>query len=333
MSGIPMRFNSLVLQTTSRCNARCAMCYQSVGPRGSELWGIQQLEPDLIERVVREARSIPTLVPRLHFAGGEAFLDIEGAIRLVELGKKYQYEEITCTTNCYWGVSEKRASEIAERLRDAGMTGAELSWDHWHKPYITPERMRNVIVAMHRVGILITLRILTSRKHSVAEALGDLDGTWELADRIITGPVFNSGRANREINPDELYGGDDFEDTDVCHSYLNLTVTPTGDVFPCCAGMDMTDNYQFGSAKQESIRDIAERMIRNSWLRQLVFDGVASFDDVLDKAGVSNGAECGGMCGRCWKVFSNPDATDAIVQSTRESQRSRIQQGLDALRR
>jgi len=55
---MPVTFQALVVESTSICNAKCAMCYQSAGPKGSDVWGRSSLSSAEIETVVRDAEKI-----------------------------------------------------------------------------------------------------------------------------------------------------------------------------------------------------------------------------------------------------------------------------------
>ena len=330
MEAFPLRFNSLVVETTTRCNARCAMCYQSVGPKGSDNWGIAELDTKILQQVIRDARGIESLFPRFHVSGGEAFIDFDAVISLISTAQECDYHEITCTTNGFWGSTLQRAEAKALELRNAGLTNMELSWDYWHRDYISTDRVSNVLRAAYECGIDVTLRLLTSRTHGVLEALEGLGDSWELAERITWGPVFRSGRAAAEMDADEFHPST-FDPQDSCHSFLNLTVNAKGDVSPCCAGFDQTDHADLGNIRTESIKTIADRMIKTAWLRQLVFEGIASFDSVLSEAGAKPDVEAASMCQLCWETFRNADSTQAIKDHARKVQQQTLMQVLSSM--
>ena len=104
LATMPMRFAGLVLENTNRCNARCAMCYQSSGPKGSDVLGQAHLPFEVMARLIREARQIPTLAPRFHLAGGEAFMHPEECLALFMIAKDAGYLDLTATTNAFWAL-------------------------------------------------------------------------------------------------------------------------------------------------------------------------------------------------------------------------------------
>ena len=328
---MPMYFNALVIETTTKCNARCAMCYQGVGPKGSDRWGTVSLTTGEVARVLRDAAGIETLRRRFHLSGGEAFLNFDDCVGLFQDARAQGFTELTCTTNAYWSHARGRALSYAMRLRAAGVTNIEVSWDEWHAPFIRPEAIDNCLIACSEVGIETTLRVLSSRRHSLEEALAALSPeALDTAGRITCGPVFPSGRAAGELDREDFYrssGGLDGS----CHSYLNLTVNQRGDVFPCCAGMDQTDLYRFGNIREESIASIAAAMNRSYMLRTIVFQGISSLDPILSAAGIELSSDYANICHKCWSIFSDEHAVRAIVAHFREMERSAVLKAVEAL--
>lgn len=312
MASMPMRFAGLVLENTNRCNARCGMCYQSSGPKGSDVLGKAHLPLPVMLKAIEEAIRIPTLTPRFHLAGGEAFMHMEECIALFQTAQRTGYVDITGTTNAFWARTNHAAQKVTGRLRDVGVTSLEISWDFWHLPYIAGESIGKAIKACFESGIEVNLRILTTKSHNLQEALDALPAdTLELVSRITSSPVFATGRAAQHIDPSDIHpsrGGLD----SACHSTLNLTVNSLGEVFPCCAGFDQTNNYLFGNIHTESIIEIANRINTDPIARVVVFRGVAALLPVLEKAGVAPKGDFKGICELCWTIFSSPDCVQAL---------------------
>lgn len=122
--------------------------------------------------------------------------------------------------------------------------------------------------------------------------------------------MFATGRAARELDPEDFYRQTALDGN--CHAVLNLTVNALGNVFPCCAGIDQTDNYAFGNIRERSIEDIVDRLNRSALVRTIVFHGVASLLPLLERQGIDMGREYNGICHLCWSIFSRPDCVQAI---------------------
>lgn len=326
-----MRFNGLVVETTNRCNAKCGMCYQSAGPKGSEDLGRADLEPTVLTRVIREARSIATLTPRFHLAGGEAFLNIDDCLLLFSTAREAGYRDITATTNGYWARSPGRARQVVRDLRECGVTSLEVSWDVWHEPFIRGTHVAACLEAAREADIETNLRVLTTKSHTLQEALSLLPtGAVSLAHRVTSAPVFATGRASRQVSHDDIHGSEG-DVAGSCHAALNLTVNSFGNVFPCCAGFDQTKEYVLGNVRTESIVDIARRIDADPIVRTVVFRGVSALLPILDAAGVAPDGRAKNMCELCWSIFSSPERVHALRQHSRRAVARALAKTLDAL--
>lgn len=331
MDRMPLTFNALVVEYTTRCTAKCAMCYQAAGPKGSDILKSARLPEDTIRRLICEARSIESLEPRFHITGGEAFLDEDMLLRLVSFARDEGFATLTTTTNAFWAATAERAHETCRRAWEAGLTGMEISWDHWHRPYVDAEAVGNCLDACAATGIDANLRILSSRAHSYAEALALIrSSSLEKAGSVTCAPLHPTGRASRELDLDDIHEQGSLDDT--CHSILNLTVNPRGDVSPCCAGLDQLSAYSFGNVREQPLRDIAERLNRSPIVRTLVFRGVRHLQAAMKEAGAELDGDYRSICHMCWAMFSNPDHVAALEAAMRKRRRDAIGDAISRLR-
>ncbi|WGW06000.1 radical SAM protein [Tropicibacter oceani] len=307
---MPIFYSGLVVENTTRCNAKCAMCYQAAGPKGSDTWGKQALSTDELVQLVRDAIQIETLYPRFHLSGGEAFINVDSCLEVFRAARDVGFLDITTTTNAYWAKRPERAVQVCRALREAGVTSMEISWDYWHSPYITPEAVSNALEITAAHDIETNLRILCTKSHPYSEALDMLrPDALAAASRISGGPVFATGRAATEIDAGDFHRQNDISGN--CHSVLNLTVNAKGNVFPCCAGLDQTD-YVFGNVRDAPISQIAQSLNASPLVRTIVFSGVAALAPMIEEMGVAVGEEYNGICHMCWSIFSNPDRVAAL---------------------
>lgn len=234
----------------------------------------------------------------------------EAAIDLFHEALLMSYSEISTTTNCFWARDSKKADEVLCKGRKAGLTRMEISWDHWHKPFIPQSAISNAIRSCFEYGVSTTLRLLTSRSHSVAESLsGFSDEVLGMTSDISVCPVFPTGRAALELPSDEVFNSGKANGS--CHSVLNLTVNARGNVFPCCAGADQTESLSFGNIREESIVEIATRMNRSDLLRALVFLGPEALVPIVTDVHDST-KKYANMCHLCWTLFSNRETAARI---------------------
>jgi hypothetical protein len=308
----PITYEGLVVESTSRCNAACGMCYQGAGARGSDFIGDHALTVPEIQKLVAEATLIPSLAPKFHLSGGEAFIKVTDAVNVIESARIAGYTEISATTNAYWAADTFKARALATLLRQAGLNRMEISWDIWHQPYIAPVAVNNALRACHAAGIDTNLRVLATADHTVEEALDLLDfSALGLTTLLSSGPVFAVGRG-AGLARDSILGGNE---SGSCHTALHLTVNAKGDVSPCCAGFDQTGAALFGNVKSTPIWKIAEAMNHSLLLRFVVFEGISSLRDVLRANGVDDlDPSYTGICHMCWDIFSQPDRVAILVR-------------------
>lgn len=310
----PLTFGELVVQTTWSCNARCAMCYQSSGPEGSDTFGKASLSVDELAPVIGRALDIPSLAPRFHLVGGEALIRLQDCLVLLSAARDARFQRISATTNGYWGRRPETARRTCDNLRDAGLTRLEISWDHWHLPFIDGDTVSNCLEACARAGIPTTLRILTTRAHGVEEALRYLrPDALEVAGTVHSATVANTGRAARELDQGDIYRHGDL--TENCHRTLSLTINPSGAVFPCCSGFDQTSALAFGNVRERELAEIVARMNRSELLRRVVFEGIGSLVPLIEAAGVELNGMHSSICSLCWTIFSRSDCVAALQAS------------------
>jgi hypothetical protein len=323
---LPMMFQALVVESTTRCNAKCGMCYQGAGPKGSDYLGDAALDVDDIKRVIRSGRSIPSLASRFHMAGGEAFIKIDECVEIFSYASALGWREVSCTTNAYWAADIAKAHGLARRLRDAGLQRAEISWDYWHGPHIPAHAINNCLHAMEANDIQTHLRLLTSRSHSAEEALAMLSpAALAKASAITSAPVFQVGRA-MELPAQDIYTSDQ---NATCHAALNLTVNARGFVYPCCAGFDQTNSELFGNVRDRDIADIAAEINRSLLVRLVVFEGINSLRPILQRLGEELKDQYSSICGMCFEVFSDPQRVRKLTDFFQQIEAEALQEALE----
>jgi hypothetical protein len=299
---LPLTYNTLVVESTSRCNAKCGMCYQGAGPKGSDYLGDAALTVDEINRVLRSAVTMPSIGRRFHMAGGEAFIKMDESVEVFATAAHLGFTDISCTTNAYWAADVFKAHRVARRLRDAGVLRMEISWDWWHGPHISPQAINNCLVACAANDIASNLRVLTTRSHCAEEALAMLSPAALAKSAFVTSaPVYQVGRA-MDIPADDIYAS---SEEATCHTALNLTVNARGYVSPCCAGFDQTDHALFGNVRDHDLSDIAESINRSLLIRMVVFEGIASLRPILALLGEETKPRYTSICGMCYEIFSD----------------------------
>lgn len=308
---LPLIYHTLVVESTTRCNAKCGMCYQGAGPKGSDYLGDAAMSVEEIKQILRSALTVPGLPRRFHMAGGEAFIKLDDCLEIFGYAASLGFHEISCTTNAFWAADMMKARHVARQLRDAGVTRMEISWDYWHGPYIPPHAINNCLAACDDNDIVSNLRLLTSRSHSAEEALSTLSpGALAKAAMLVSAPVYRVGRG-LELDEDEVYGGGE---VGTCHSSLNLAINARGEVSPCCAGFDQTDHGLFGNVRDRDLAAIAEDINRSLLIRMVVFEGIASLRPVLALLGEELKPGYSSICGMCFEIFADKQKVTKLTR-------------------
>ncbi len=327
---MPMTFHSLVIEYTSHCNARCGMCYQAAGPRGSDLIGSARLDAATAARVIREGVDIETIGPRCHITGGEGFLHSDLLLELVRVASDAGYAEVTTTTNGFWARDRRKGDALAARARRAGMTSLELSWDAWHAPFIPAEAVNQCLEACFEHGIDVNLRILGTRTHTYAEALAALDpAALTRASRITCAPVMPMGRAAAAVPLADVYSQGAPGDT--CHAQLNLTINARGHVSPCCSGLDQIREPLFGSVLDRPLAEVVAALDRSLLARWIVFQGVDAVAELAREMGGAVDGTFTSICHQCWVMFSRPEVVAAVEAALERRSAEALRCALDAL--
>jgi len=331
LSKVPISYGTLIIECTNRCNAKCDICYQAAGSKGSDFFKEDTLPTDLVKKILYNALEIESLEPFVHFSGGEAFLDLPKFIEICQIAKEAGYVEISATTNAFWAKNLNSALMVAKSVKEAGLTRLEISWDSWHEQYIDVQCINNSIKACYSYGIEIILRSLSTKSKSAKDALKLVnENVFDLIDELVCCPVIPIGRASNLVSKDDIL----YTETlgSACHHMLNLTVNCFGDVYPCCSGLDQNGNLKFGNVYDHSIFDIAEGMNRSLLLRILVFQGIGSFVPILESSGINIGTEFNTICHLCWLIFSNFTTYKIVHDYFQDLEISRLRKALDSLK-
>ena len=314
-----LHFHALVLEITDRCNARCAMCYQSAGPKGSDVRGDGNLPLEIAFRVIDEAARAPEIDSRLHVSGGEAFIRYQDTMDMFRRGKSQGFLNIGTTTNAFWALNRDVALGRCKELTDAGVTYLEVSMDYWHLPYVSLERVRNLLWGARRMGLTIILRTLTTRNHHLTELFEGFDDLDFINVKISNGRVAPVGRGKSEIPLEEVY----YLNTEgCCEDLLCLTVSPEGNVYPCCAGADMTTSLACGNVHRDTLAEAIFKMRTDRMIRHLVHTGSGSLIPIINQLGFGDRLleKHTSICHLCWDIFRDNELADALRAHFEEEQ-------------
>lgn len=314
-------FHALVLEITDRCTAKCGMCYQAAGPKGSDIRGDGHLSPEDVRSVIAQGADLAELNgQRVHVSGGEGFIYFNQMVGHFKVARDCGYRHIGSTTNSFWAINRRIAAERCTVLAEAGVTYLEVSYDFWHLPYVSVDRIRNLVHAARDTGIRVMLRTLTTKSHHLPELLEPFTDDELLHVHVANSTVAPVGRAKDEVPFDDVYTSEDL--TGCCETLLNLTVTPNGNVYPCCAGSDITNALAVGNVKSHSLADIVMRLRTDYMLRVLIHQGPLKIKGLVEKLGLGDRLqpEHSSICHLCWDIFRDDDLAARLRSAMEDEQ-------------
>lgn len=297
-------FNNIVLEITYLCNSQCDHCYTSCGPQAD-----RTLMPlDKIERTLLEAASIDSINKRLHVAGGEPTLFWKEMETILCVARDLGYKN-SIVTNGFWGKDREKAKKLVKRLKEAGVIEIELSIDAMHQQYTGNKSIHHILEAVEMYGgIDMILSLCTARHDNTSEILRQIDCALLNNVNITTRQVVSVGRAKQTFSESDLYLEEGIP-TGSCNQWLNLTITPNGDVYPCCGGSELCPSLRMGNCFSDNLQFVLEQSKFNYMLRVLIHAGPAYFANMLLDNGYGHllRPTYGNFCHLCNDIFSDEE--------------------------
>ena len=231
--------SNLALMPSWQCDVACHHCVFTSGPKV-----VGRLPLTTALEAIEELAAVSTL-QQVTVSGGEPFLDpdylLSVAKRTRELGRSFRV-----VTNCTFAIDDATAQRQLAPLAKMGLEALGLSWDHFHAPFVPTDRVRRVVRICRQLGISVRVTVVASRRAGLGEAMTGLgEEGYELpVTQVKCLPV---GRAERKVAADDLLPPAPHELGRACrHDFDTLSLTPSGDVYPCCAVGGFTDGIRLG---------------------------------------------------------------------------------------
>ena len=195
-----LNFNALVIEITERCNARCAMCYQAAGPKGSDIRGDpsstshrsggSSIKPACC---LSRAADLPVGRRDIH--------RLSEGDRSLSPRQDEGFERIGTSTNAFWATRRPTAIKKTRELAEAGLNYFEVSIDYWHLPYVKLACVRNLLWASRQLGVTVILRTLSTKSHHIDELLEHFTASDLIHVLIGNGRVHLIGRGASPRSP------------------------------------------------------------------------------------------------------------------------------------
>lgn len=299
---------TLAILPSWQCDVVCHHCVFSSGPSIRE-----RLRLEHIVSAIREAAAVST-VKRVTVSGGESFLDFKYLLSVAEAARSSALL-FRVVTNGSFATSSGLAESRINSLASIGIEAVSLSWDQYHSQFIDPDRIKNVIRACRKRGVSVRLTAVVSKMSNLYSALELLgDDAFELPiSQVKCLPV---GRAEKKVRSEHLLEPSPSDMRRACRAdFDTLSLTPNGDVFPCCAVGGFTDGIRLGRYPDEPIESLLIRRDRDLFWVALASQGPQFF---VERMTASEKAELGlplenvHDCVACHRIFRSTSGSKII---------------------
>lgn len=266
---------------TEQCTARCAHCAVNSSPEATTT-----LPPSLICRVIDELIRIPAAQKKCSvcFSGGEPLLHRDTLIPLIEYATSKGIA-VSCVTNCFWATSEHEALQCVRALHRAGLQAMGISCDPFHGGYISSRQIRYAALACKQCAISLEFKnVITTNSPHVYAILKELDDI--ITDSVVSVNQMRCvplGRAKQL--PHDIFLYQSTIPSGTCAYMAELTVAPTGDVYPCCVP-DWASLLRLGNVHTQGLPDIVNTFYTQPVLNILNEKGPVYFVSCLEKKGI-----------------------------------------------
>ncbi|MFI3212909.1 MAG: radical SAM protein [Eubacteriales bacterium] len=239
---------NIIILYTLECNARCRHCCFSCSPDQKE-----KLNVNTVKNIIDDIIKYPSIT-NISFSGGEIFLYPDEILELLFYARSKGLN-IQCTTNGFWGENIVIAERIMKRLQSVNLSTLTISFDEFHKEFISVESIDTLIQLAAKYRIHVEIKgVAVNGSKSVYELLNDLP--HRLLDvnvkEIICLPVgraFSLVSKNQYlVNPTEYF---------TCPSIgRDVTIYPQGYVVPCCSPVPNPKTFNIGNINNNSLSEI-----------------------------------------------------------------------------
>lgn len=294
-----MKFRTLTLQITYKCNAECDICVCNCNNKYNS-----RMNLDDAYRYIDEAFNIDTF-ENLAITGGEPFLFYDDLKKICSKAHEKNIS-ITISTNGFWATNYEKAYEMMKELELLGVTSLYISVDEYHNKYVPYTRIKNIIDASYRLKMRLDIHaVVTKNSTKISDVIREIDIK-------ATGIKFTQwscsccGRAESNIDEDEFIYLSKTPRTK-CGGLNTLTIDPDGNTYPCCGVTNRSKHLIVPSAQKYSIEEIIELFNNNIYLKMFETYGTSWFLDNIDKfnLNVPIKEKYTSLCELCGDIFSN----------------------------
>lgn len=290
-----MKYTTLGIALHKKCNASCKTCCFSCNPNCEE-----RLDVDLIKRFIRSTENDLNLSV-ISFTGGEPFLEYDILKELVSYTTK-KGKIASCITNGFWANNTKDTYDILSELRILGLKQLSVSYDNYHKEFVSIQNIRNILNATQQLNIETSLGMVKNKDESINDLISEL-GDYIININIRISPCIPVGNAKRLFNNMNF-----IRNTKVKNLYCPyngyMFMSFDGNIYPCCSHYVTATGLSIGNYKIINFQDSINLIKKNGLLYILRNYGFDFFIDIANKLHINIPNTVVQPCELCSVLFS-----------------------------
>lgn len=284
---------------TYKCNANCRMCIFSCSPQREE-----KISLECSKKLVREAKEAG--IKLIGISGGEPFIYFDEIMEVAKYVKELGMS-LTLTTNCFWATSYEKAVKILEQVKQNGADHIKISADDFHGEYVSYENVKNVLRAGRAVNVRIVLGCTVTKSSSRLKGLMNYIENECFGNILTEMGCYPIGRAKENIKEEDYIYTNDINN--YCREQGMLTVTPTGEVYPCGNICSFVPSRCVGSVYKESLAELIVKAKRNKHTEFICKNGIKPYYDYIKEnhIPVDMTGKYVDTCHACYDLFVKKD--------------------------
>lgn len=312
-------FRKLAIGMTDKCSAECEMCCFGCSPNGS-----RTLSSDLMKDVIRQASEVEE-IRAVGFSGGEPFMVYDQLLDCCHYTQSLGLQ-VTVNTNGFWGRNEKRAVEMLEALKAAGVTALSFSADRYHQKFVPIEDLRTAMRLTHAVGLEQDVTIMeTAHSDDIVRMTEALRPEIYCAT-VINHPMLPVGKALESVEEGNFLRFFDSKDA-ICTFDGMFQLNFDGHYYMCCSQYCREiPRLNLGDAREVRFRDLKKKITSDDYLYVMLRKGFGWYVVRARELGYDIPERVCTSCHCCYMIMGNQKLLDEMRECVaEEAGRLRVQ--------
>lgn len=292
-----MRYDSLGLILTNKCNAVCDHCCFSCSPAETKV-----LPSSIVFSCIKDSKNIPEIT-QIGFSGGEPFLIYDNLLEYVSLVQETG-RGATVTTNCQWATTYDIAYEKLKSLKVAGLIGLGISYDEFHQKFVDKNNLLNTLQAAKALGLSTKVQAAVLKDTKPGDIINKL---WpDIIDIAFSAySCYPVGRAKEKISGD-CYIRNTLSHNRFCRKSSTFSIDVNGDAWPCCVPAINETELSIGNVFDVGVEQIYKNLKENVFLKLLRNRGFDYFIEIArEDLHLDIPQKVISSCELCMKFFSS----------------------------